>query len=81
MCASLGLQVGVDDDHDIERLAKLLVQGLDLIDARLDLALGCRFFETLVRQVPIIQLVAIFAVRSMSLIGAIIRQVQGRVIA
>jgi hypothetical protein len=73
MGASSGLPVGLDDDHDVERLAELLVQGLGLVNAGFDLARGCRFLEALVRQMRIVQLGAIFAVRSMPLIGAVIR--------
>ena len=42
---------------------------------------GRRLLETLVRQMPIIELVAVLAMRSMPLVGAVIGQVQGRVTA
>jgi len=79
MSPGLGLQIDFDQDHNIERLAELLVQALHLIRARFDLLNGRGVLQVLSWQVLVIEPVTVFLVRPMPLVEAVIGQVQGRV--
>jgi site-specific DNA recombinase len=79
--ASLGLPIGLDDDHDVELLAELLVQGDGLVNPGFDRAFGLGCFETGVRQVAIVEFGAVLAMRTMPLVRPVIEQVQGGVAA
>ena len=81
MGPGLGLQIDFDQDHDIERLAELLVQALHLIDARFDLLSGRGLLQVLSWQGLVSEPVTVFLVRSMPLVEAGIGQIQGRVTA
>jgi hypothetical protein len=72
MGPSLGLQIDFDQDHDIERLAELLMQALHLIDARFDLFDGRGLHQVLSGQVLVSEPVTVFLVRPMPLVGAVI---------
>src|SRR5262249_13509960 len=70
MGARLGVQVGLSDDDDIQRLRALLVEQLRLIDPGLDVPLHGGLCEVLPWEVLVIHFVAILAMGTAPRIGA-----------
>ncbi len=74
-----GLQVGFDEDDDMQRLRELLVPQFSLVKAGSDVAFhGCRF-EILLWPVAIIHLAPLLAMGTPTGIGTIVGQVQSRI--
>ena len=71
MGASLRLQMRFEDNHDVERLAKLSMQASNMVHASFDLVFNDRLFQVFDWQVLVIQLVAVFAVRPMPFVRAL----------
>ena len=80
MGPSLGVQVGLDDDDDIQRLRELLVEQLCLVDTGLDRPFHSSVYEGLLWQVRVSYLAAILAPGPPSGIGAGVGEVQGKVL-
>jgi hypothetical protein len=75
----LRCHIGFDDDDDIERLGKLLVQDLGLIETCFDPVFHTSLAEELLGNGVDIQFVAIFPARTSPLVRTVIRKLQGRV--
>lgn len=79
MGASARFKVGLDDDDDSQRLGKELVQGTELVDFGAKAVFGAALLAILRWQFGIIDLCAIFLVRSPSAVGASVAEEQGRI--
>jgi len=64
MCPSLGVQVGLDDDDDVQRLRELFVPQLRLVQAGLDVSCDSGLFEILLWPIVVIELAAKLAMRT-----------------
>ena len=79
MGAGLGAQVCFRDDDDMQRLGKLFVEQLPLIHAGLDVPLHSGLCAVLLWEVVVIDLGAIFAMRTVPGIGTDVGEVQCRI--
>ena len=77
MGLGLGLEVGFDNDDNIEQLGKFLVTNLSLINLCLHAFVAGALTEKLLRHLSGIELLSIFAISN----GALVGKVQGRVVA
>lgn len=81
MGASLGTQVGLRDDDDIQRVRELLMEQLYLIETGLQMPLDRRLLQVLHGEVVVSDLGAILATGTSSGIGAGVGKVQRRIAA
>ena len=79
MGASLGAQVGLGEDDDIQGGCELFVEQLRLVHAGLDVPLHRGLFEVLRRDIVVIDLGAILATRASPGIGAGVGEIQRRI--
>lgn len=73
------LQVGFDNDDDVQRLAKLLMKQLGLIQAGLDVAFESGCLPVLVGNTAIVEFVPLCAMWPVTAVRACVRHVQSRV--
>src|SRR5207248_8372449 len=81
MGLGLRVQVGLDDDDDMQRLPERLVEQLRLVHLGLDVPLNRRGLQVLLWNVIVMHLVAILATWASPGIGASVGEVQRRVSA
>jgi len=69
------------NDHQVERLSKILVQRLDLVDASLDVFINAGFYQVFIREVAIVNLVTILSMWPFAPVRTIVGEVQGGIVA
>ena len=77
----LGLQVGLDDDDDIERLGEARVECNGLIDVGANALFAARFHQVLGRNGMIGDLVAVFAPWPSATVWSVVAEVKGCIVA
>lgn len=73
------LQVALDDDHDVQRLAKLFVKQFCLVNAGLDVFLDTSLLQVLVGNTTIVEFIALFAMWLVTAVVAFVGEIQSRV--
>lgn len=66
------LQVSLDGDHDVQRLAKLFMKQFCLINAGLDVFFDTGLLEVLVGNTTIVEFIALFARWLVTAVGAFV---------
>ena len=77
MGAGACLAVGLNDDHNVQRLGKEFMQGAELVDLGANTLLGRRTLALGRRQLGIVDFVTVLLVGATSAVRAIIQEVQG----
>ena len=72
MRPSARLQVSLEDDHDVQRLAKLFMKQFCLINAGLDVFFDTGLLQVLVGNTTIVEFIAIFTRWPVTAVGAFV---------
>ena len=72
-------QVSLEDNHDVQRLAKLFMKQFCLINAALDVFFDTGPLQVLVGNTTIVEFIAIFARWPVTPIGVFVGEIQSRV--
>lgn len=75
------IEIGFGDDDYVERLGEIRMQHHGLIDAGLEVALHTLLNQILLRDMPVVDFLAILLARPFALLLAVVDEVQGSIIA
>lgn len=81
MSASLGSELGLDDDHDIERFGKLLIPQLRLVDVGANAVLSGCLPQIAGGNVGVVEFVTVLGMRATTRVSPYVREIEGSIIA